>query len=275
MKSRTLWAVLSFILCLTSVSFSAILLSHPVVGGQLDILDEGAGNASVLILAPDGSRQTLMLQNGQLSLPVSQPGRWMVRIGNEQARTDAAMPSALPAAPYPSPAAPPLLLVLISAGLLIILALTSAAAWSAAFPPAPPQSPMLQKRRQGGEVLVCLRAGSRPLENVILADENPSSSSGAPLRLRARRLPAGERLQLHYSHAGPLGWAQANFIQDKTAHTLRCQEGSVMLNLEPTPALAGRSPAPIPHSASSSSSSSPLPSKPKPLARLPRAHVDE
>ncbi|MDE1797843.1 MAG: hypothetical protein KGH63_00365 [Candidatus Micrarchaeota archaeon] len=177
----------------------------------------------MLLTAPDGTVQTLPLQNGQLSVAVEQPGLWLISIGSERSAVEVA------AAPSPAPpisaSLPAPLLVLFSAALLVMLALAAAAAWSVAFPPAAPHAPALSKRRQWGEVHVCFRAGSAPLRRVVLCDQPGPHWEGPPPRLQAAHLPAGEALHLRYAYDGPLGEARADFVLGSQSCELRCAQG--------------------------------------------------
>ncbi|MDE1798690.1 MAG: hypothetical protein KGH63_04785, partial [Candidatus Micrarchaeota archaeon] len=215
------------LLTLTAPSlFSAILLSHPYAGQMLDILDEGAGNASALVISPDGSRQSYALQDGHLSVLADPPGLWLVRINSEQASADVppAPGSGRSAPAVPASPLPFFLLVLLCAALLLALALAATAAWSLAYPPACSRPPVLRRRAQGGEARAELEAGTLPLENAWLEDDGVPGA-GRPLRISARRLSAGHCLQMRYPAQQLSGEARAHFTLEGKPQTLSVKQG--------------------------------------------------
>jgi hypothetical protein len=76
-----------FLLLLSNILFSqnySILLSTPSAGEELQILAEGAGNATATVVSPDGRNFTIQLENGQGRIIADIPGRWTVHVGDSE-----------------------------------------------------------------------------------------------------------------------------------------------------------------------------------------------
>ncbi|VVB56683.1 Uncharacterised protein [uncultured archaeon] len=215
------FGLLFFLLLLILPLLSAkIWVNEPKLGQTLEVLVENQSLDNLTLRHPDGTLEVLSLQDGQLSYPINQSGRWELEAdGQKWSWTVAAEGGSGPLRPgdaRPDALGPMALLALV----LVLLALAGLAVYFLVFKAPAAQPPALEKTRKNGNVRIRLRAGTRPLAQVSLED-----SDGAGRKLRRERLRAGEALEMQHEWEGDMGEARATFELDGRKRELRVREG--------------------------------------------------
>ncbi|MCL6088605.1 MAG: hypothetical protein M1530_00375 [Candidatus Marsarchaeota archaeon] len=231
MVERAGLAVFGFLLLLLSSSLSAeVLLSRPSLGERLEVLVENeSAPANLTLVAPNGTRIGLALTDGQASYLMDRIGRWEVRIGERRWNvTVGEGGTAAGRAEGGFGQGGPLFfdagLLAVLGMVLVLLALAAAAVYYLVLRAPAAQEPMLERRWRGGEVSVRLRAGTRPLEKVVLEDE-AATEIGHARRLRRARLAAGQSMEMRYETGSGDGEARASFELDGRREELAVREG--------------------------------------------------
>ena len=219
-----------------------VLLSHPSLGERLEVLVENESMpANITLVSPDGARIELALSGGQASYLMDRAGRWEVRIGErrwnvtveEGGTTDGKAEGGFEQGGS----------LFFNAGglaglgtMLVLLALAAAAAYYLVLRAPSAQAPMLERRWMDGKVRVRLRAGTRPLEHVVLEEVGEEgmgwpaggargSGEGRVRRLKRAHLAAGQSMEMRHETESGEGEARASFELDGKREELVVREG--------------------------------------------------
>ncbi|MFH1307029.1 MAG: hypothetical protein ABIH83_05255 [Candidatus Micrarchaeota archaeon] len=228
---KTFSVLFAFLLLLISFSFSQIFTNEPVVGEELQILIEGGGNESVVLVKPDGERIEIYLEEGQAEYKVNMGGRWIIEFNGERkevyAEGNGSGGKGVEGNEETTNAVFLLAILLLTSVLIVIMVLSAAGAISVAFPFAPRRGVELCKIRESGIVKVKLRVGSRPVKKVKLEDEVGCEWKEDNLKMHAEKLKAFECLEMKYEYSGPVGKVKAHWHEEGEKKTLETGEGRV------------------------------------------------
>jgi hypothetical protein len=245
-KLAGIFVFVCLVLLLSAPLAAEVLLSHPALGERLEVLVENeSAPANLTLISPNGTRHELALVDGQASYPMDRIGRWEVRMGERRWNVSVEGPVWLGEAAGADGGGGIFWNAggLLGLGMgLLLLALAAVAAYYLVLRAPSAQAPMLERRRRDGLVSVRLRAGTRPLEHVVLEEtggEDTGSSAGrmrgswagGARRLKRARLAAGQSLEIKNEAEGGEGEARASFELDGKREELAVREGVSRLEM--------------------------------------------
>lgn len=199
---------------------------------MLEVLVEGEPSPdNVTLMRPDGQSVVVPLENGQMRYNASIAGRWVVQVGGQELAVVVSEPPRAAREPGADYSVPPFMALLVVAA-LILIGLIALAVDALIVRPPPRHAVVLEKTRQGNNVSVRLRAGSRPLRHVRVEDGVGQGWSEAPMRMSRQRLEAGQSLEMEYEWTGGLGEVKASFYLGRHAQELKVSGGRAILGEE-------------------------------------------
>ncbi|PIT84583.1 hypothetical protein COU37_02525 [Candidatus Micrarchaeota archaeon CG10_big_fil_rev_8_21_14_0_10_45_29] len=237
-------------------SFAKIYFNSPQEGENLQLLVEGGGNKSILIINSNGERFEKNLKNGQLEIFANVAGKWVAHFEGEREDIfvkENNISSKIGGRGEYRVEEHFFAIFIFAIFVFAIAGGAAAVAYKFAIEPEIAKKAFLSKRREGKFVFVKFCAGEKGAQNVFLEDETGGKSKGAVncaveekgravqnelagdarvcgssgvMRMHAKKLGPCQCLQMDYEYAEG-GEARVKWKEGEKEFFLKIKEGKI------------------------------------------------
>jgi len=165
---KNIFFIFIFISLFSQIANSEILTSEPSLNEPLEILIEGAGNDSIILIKPNSDGKEIFLTDGYAQVKLDLDGKWAIEHSRERKEIEVLNLENYSADEEDKKAGEDYFWIrIVFAGFIAFVILAAAAGiWFAYFGPSQKKEPKLNGRAENGKLRAVFESGSRPLDRV-------------------------------------------------------------------------------------------------------------